>query len=109
MIGKFFVQFFYDSTHPNTRNLGVAKIHTSVSQFLTHPTNQPSRQQGGCDSQPARGKYLSEGPGKLTGKLNGNVEQLNCKMEVISPFGSQNNANLKLPPLIWCTFELKQG
>ena len=26
-----------ESTHPNTRNLGVAEIHISVSQFLTDP------------------------------------------------------------------------
>ena len=29
--------FHYESTHPNTRNLGVAEIHTSASQILTHP------------------------------------------------------------------------
>ena len=37
MIGNFFRISFIESSHPNTRNLGVAEIHRSVSQILTHP------------------------------------------------------------------------
>ena len=30
--------FYYESADNITKNLGVAKIHTPISQFLTHPT-----------------------------------------------------------------------
>ena len=32
--------FFYESSHHDTKNIGLAEIHTSMSQFLTHPTDQ---------------------------------------------------------------------
>ena len=58
----------YESRHPNTRNLGVAKIHMSVSQFLTHPSGEGGRkggEGGGC------GKLVgSERRGEVRGTLS---------------------------------------
>ena len=56
-----------------------------------------------------RGGYLLERPDKLTGKSNGNVEQLNGKTKVTPPLRvwKSKQRKFKVIPLIWCYSELK--